>query len=75
MKLKRQIHAHEYLGNKDRITITDILDQFTSNSWNLICKKMPRLELPVSIGKVCGFLNEKKLNDGFRKLVVQSPLI
>jgi len=26
---------------------------------------VPGLELPVSIGKVCGFLSEKKLNDGF----------
>ena len=25
---------------------------------------MPGLELPDSIGEVCGFLNEKKLNDG-----------
>jgi len=46
---------------KERTQITNIFDQLIRNSWNLIWQKVPRLELPVSIGKVCGFLDEEKL--------------
>jgi len=46
-------------------------DPFIRNIWNFIYQKVPGHELPVSIGKVCGFPNEKKLDDGFRyKLIV-----
>jgi len=63
---RRQLHNQKYLDNEEQIQISDILDQFICNSWNLICQKMAGLDLPVSIGKVCGFLNQKKLNGGFR---------
>jgi hypothetical protein len=64
-KYERQLHTQEYPDNQLRIQITDILDQFICNSWNLVCQKVPGQELPVSIRKVCGFLNDKKLSDGF----------
>jgi len=50
---------------KERIKIPDIPDPFICNSWNLIYQKVPGLALPVLIGKVCGFLNKKKLDGGF----------
>lgn len=44
---------------------SSLVEEIRWNSWNLICQKAPGLELPVSLEKVCGFLNEKKLDDGF----------
>jgi hypothetical protein len=60
-----QAQVQNYFGNKLRTQITDILEQFIRNSWNLISQKVPGLALPVSIGKVWGFLNEKTLDDGY----------
>lgn len=65
IRVEATVPRKKYSGNKLRIQISDILDQFIWNSWNLIRQKVPGLELPVSIGKVAGFLNVKNLNDRF----------
>ena len=65
IRVEATVPRKKYSGNKLRKQLSDILGPVIRNILNLICQKVPGLPLPVSIGKVFGFLNEKKLNDGF----------
>jgi len=62
--IRNLLTTEKWLATNDRIQITYIVDPFICSSLNLIWQKMAGAELPVSIRKVCDFLNERKLNDG-----------